>query len=790
MRKHRRFFRNSGAGQKAGHALLLAGLAVTAATWCNTVWSAIPAAAKADPRFALGYVVVTHYPGVRADGTGDATAGLQAAIEDAYDAGLAVLFAAGTYRISDTLKCYEWNMWDAKRGKARNPDRRNHILVGSTLGANRPLIKLARNAPRFGDPANPRPMLAYRVFSATSAQGTECVEPDDPLLGAPPNFKDQPNILFHSELRGIDFDCGGNPGAVGVAFRAAQVSSIEDVTVRATGASAGFRGIPGRNGGAANIAVEGGRYGIDLIDGGLAGTIAVGVHLTGQTEQAIRTCDFGVFTMVGFHIAKAAGPVAVVQDRMPYNPNAAGTLCLIDGEIELERGGVAFDNAKAAKSIYLRNVYVKGTRELVKSGEQPTVAGADGWSRIVEYAYTDPRTPPGDEPYANASRQNRMLNVRVFSVIDGEARREPEPVRAIEPNAAPPPADLVRRHVWTSLPSCEGQNNGTKVVTRPPYNAVANDDKDDRAAIQAAIDDAEAAGHGRVFLPAGTFEIGGTLTLRAKTKLFGVGRQATVIACHESWCPATGEPAMVRTVNDAEAQTTLAFLTLNARTIGGGTNALGAHACDRFNPVHWRAGRRSSIIAINVSKEWHRMAKEKYTANPHDYYKFTDHGGGRHYFLAPSWRWLGRNPDCRAVRIAGTREPLSIYGLNLEFTAGNEENRPRAEVEMTNAANVRIYSIKREMRSPTLVARDCRNIGVFGHGRMGRPFEGSGGQFQFYGNSTDLTIGFAVQDSAHRPPNGEPLLREHLAGGKPVELLCPDALSVYKRGELDDAAMW
>jgi len=197
------------------------------------------------------------------------------------------------------------------------------------------------------------------------------------------------------------------------------------------------------------------------------------------------------------------------------------------------------------------------------------------------------------------------------------------------------------------------------------------------------------------------------------------------------------------------------------------------------------------IAAINVTKQWSGMHWQKdQIANPHDYYKFTDHGGGRHYFLAPSWRWLGRNPDCRAVRITGTREPLSIYGLDLEFTGTNEKNMPRAEVEMSNARNVRIYSIKREMRSPTLVARDCRNIGIFGHGRMGYPFEGAGGQLQFLGRCTNLTIGLAIKDSATRPPNGEPLLREHLTGGKPVELLCPDALSVYKRGDLDDAAMW
>src|ERR1043165_3551044 len=80
--------------------------------------AAIPAAALADPRYGLGYLVVTNYPGVVADGTTDCTAGLQAALNDAYDAswnfqkygtnrGLAVFFPPGNYRITNTLTCDE-----------------------------------------------------------------------------------------------------------------------------------------------------------------------------------------------------------------------------------------------------------------------------------------------------------------------------------------------------------------------------------------------------------------------------------------------------------------------------------------------------------------------------------------------------------------------------------------------------------------------------------------------------------------------------------------------------------
>jgi hypothetical protein len=758
-----------------------AALMVVAAGLWQEPAVAVSDAARADPRYALGYVVVTHYPGVRADGTGDATAGIQAAIEDAYADGKAVLFPPGEYAVSDTLKCYEWNFWHAghpKGPQARNPDRRNHVLIGSTLGSRRPLIRLKADAPGFGDPSRPRPILAYRVFSAINAKGSKPVEPADPLLGTPPNFRDQPNVLFHSELRGIDVDCGGNRGAVGVAFRAAQDSSIENVKVIATGAEAGFRGIPGRNAGALHIEVEGGRYGLDLVDGGLAGTIAVGARFTNQTEEAVRNRDFCPLTVVGFHIVKERGPVTRLAET--YRSTAAGTLCLVDGIIELRGGGLAVDNASAGKTLYLRNVYVRNAAELVRSGTCPPIRGSGGWCRIREYACTDQHLPKGRPPYRAGDRQFRM-----WSLIDGNLSRDPEPLVSIENDAPPPPADLLRRHTWNERLSCEGRTDETCVATSARYGAVGDDGRDDRAAIQAAIDDAERAGHGRVFLPGGTYDIAGTLDLRRATRLFGVGRLISTIRVHESWLPTEGEPTIVRTVSDPNARTTLAFLTLEARTRGGGVNEAGAHTADRFNHLHWRAGRHSVVAAVNLTKEW---VGELY-ANPHDYVKVTEAGGGRFYFLAPSWRRFGHHPESRALRVVGTSEPLAIYGLNLEFVARAPRATPWSNVEMVDAANVRIYSVKREMPTPTLILRDCHNIALFGHGRQcSAPFRGSGGHLQIIGKSAGVTIAPVVFDTTHGA-SGEPTLGEKTDGQPRREVVYPEGLSVYKRGQLDDAAM-
>jgi hypothetical protein len=753
-------------------------LALLAVFLVSCLHAEIPKAAKDDPRFALGYVVVTHYPGVRADGKGDSTAGIQAAIRDAYENHLAVLFPAGTYTVGDTLKCYEWNFWDTKRKRAKNPDRRNHILVGSALGPNRPVIRLRPNTSAFADPEKPRPLLVYRVFSADTPEATEPIEPDEPLLGTPKNFHDQPNILFHSELRDIDLDCGGNPGAVGVAFRAAQESSIENVRIDATGATAGFRGIPGRNGGAANVEVVGGRYGIDLIDGGLAGTTAVGVRLINQTEQAIRNRDFCPFMLVGFEIVKPRGPVAqVVKDGWS---TADGTLCLVDGSVELTNGGLAFDNVSAAKTLYLRNVYVRGTTDLVRCSKQPVAKGSGTWSRIAEYAYTDQSLPKDRPPYTERDRR-----FRVYSLVDGHLSHDPEPIRTVETNSAPPPPDLVSRHLWTDLPSYEGENVPTCVVTHAPYGALPDDGKDDRAGIQAAIDAAEKAGHGRVFLPAGNYEIGGTLDLRANTKLFGAGRYVSEVRWHDSWQPTNGEPYMIRTVDDPKARTTVAFLSINTRSKGGGINAIGANAWDRFGHLDWRAGRHSLAVGIGLAQEW---VGQLY-ANPHDYVRITGSGGGKFYFLAPSWRWCGRHPDSRAVHVVGTTEPLSIYGLNLELVAKDAKSTPAANVEMVDAANVRIYGLKREMAPPTMILRNCHNIALFAHGRQGSPpFAGSGGLLQILGTSSDILIAPVLFDMIHGT-TGEATVREAITGQPVHQIIYPDCLSVYKRGQLDDRAM-
>ncbi|MFV2070716.1 MAG: hypothetical protein ACC645_27415, partial [Pirellulales bacterium] len=263
---------------------------------CATSWkasAAIPQAAKDDSRYKLGYLVVTYYPGVSNDGTGDSLAGHQEAVNDAFGNGLVALFPSGTYIISDTLRCRAFHPasgtnTDGSIKLGDNPFRTNaFILQGSGLGP-RPVIKLATTTVSdFGNTSVPRPLMLYRLYRSTEYPNQPQVDPPAATpLGAPSGYKVDSSSFFDSELRNLDLDCNGHPGAIGVAFPAAQGSLIANVRVEATNAFAGFYGLPGRNWGAVNIEVNGGLYGIrtgSATGSPTAGSTILGARLVGQT---------------------------------------------------------------------------------------------------------------------------------------------------------------------------------------------------------------------------------------------------------------------------------------------------------------------------------------------------------------------------------------------------------------------------------------------------------------------------------------------------------------------------
>ena len=682
--------------------------------------------------FQNGYLDVTLYDGwqghdVDPTGVKDSTVALQKALDDAHDYRLTAYFPAGTYLISDTLHF-------VKKYAGSLLHRYSTTLVGSTQGR-RPIIKLKNNASGFNDPNNIKPVLAVWRKRTPAAFGTPGNQLGDPEI------KGEGKTAWHAtgylqRIQGIEVHCGkGNAGAVGLLFRAAQDSHIEDVRVVATGAFAGFYGIPSRtSAGAANIEVEGGQYGIYLP--GDAGSVIVGALLRNQTVEAIHTEDFVPIAVVGFKIVKSRGPVVRIIN---YGADNVGTLSLVDGIVELTDGGEAFNN-EAGKNFYLRNVYVRGASTLVKVNHAtPLVTGQ--WARIVEYAYT-------------------QRNARSFNLID-ESKHQNE-TKTIVNQASPPPSDLIARHIWNRLPSFEE----TSVINAADFGATGNDVSDDTQAIQRAIDRA-ASTSGKVFLPKGEFLINQTLNLHSNTQFFGVARHLTWIRSAASWKPTQLTP-MIQTVNDPEAITYLGHLAIRYES--------GNDAHDWFNPVSWRAGRNSRVVGIYT---W--ASGVGGSTQPRVEFYISGHGGGHWYFMGRHQRKAHTHPLYRHVLIEGTHQPLWWYGMNLEKPTNSDFN-----AEIDNAANIRIFGVKVEGKERVMKVNNSTNVAVISGGAMRQPPSPlNGAHYDVTGSSQGILM--ANINPQNQPPGdaGDHTIRDVSGTG----IVYPGMVGLFKRGTIDDSVM-
>lgn len=789
---------------------VMVGIAMAAAMACAAM-AEIPETAKQDPRFKLGYLVVTAYPGVSNDGSVDSTAGIQQAIEDARQNEMTVLIPAGEYLVSDTLRCFNWQVWNADKAVTAEKTKQatagyntgHHVIFGEEKDGKRPLIRLSEKAKGFDDPEKTKPIIAFRMIRATEATSTEPVDLAHPL-DTPKGFENAPAIVFGEKLANVDFDCGGNAGAVAIHMPVAQDSTILNVRINAEGAYAGFDGLPGRNSVTGNVEVVGGRIGI-INSGSIAGSVIVGARLINQTENAITHTDFSPLVMTGFHIESKGHPALTVLER---GPTANGAMSLIDGTIEVADGSVAFDNS-VGKTVYLRNVYVKGVENILQSGAQEPVAAKDGWNCIDEYVYCDQKPLDDDPPY-----EVKDTVFRVYNVIDGKQSQDPQPIMKVSQKE--PSADLIAQHLWKELPIYTGQNDGTIVATEQPYGATPDNESDDAEAIQKAIDAAAEAGHGRVFLPKGEYLIGKTIELKANTIFMGAGWHKTHILAHPDWIPAKGEqPAMIQTVDDANATTVMSMMMISAPAdkfefdqeafIKGLT-------ADQLPPRHhitmidWRAGKNSMSIGIVRNRRGAATHQRLFATSAQ---KFSGHGGGKHYSI--HIRPPSAFPIYRPVLIDGTSEPLAIYGLNSEspYTPGRNESfgmsndewldryALQANTEIKNAANVRIYGVKREGASPSFIVRDSQNVAIYSSGAMRNPIHpGLGGYIQFLGNNKDVMAAVAlVQAVKSFGPDGtdgpraerqQPLLRVERPGEETIEIEWPESIAIFKQGDIDD----
>lgn len=629
---------------------------------------------------ALGFVDVTVAP-FSADPRGerDSTEALQKAIVFARDHQMVCFFPPGQYKISDTLTCEQYR---PLRPDGRRKGTRDYpcVLVGSRRGTTRPRIFLAPHSTGFSDPEKPKYVIHFWALGT----GTEA--PIDQL---------QPNISMNQMFVGIDVIIGpGNPGAVGIRHRAAQGSGVQDCTIDATYGYCGLEGGAGSGGSHANVTVIGGRIGMDMRQTQPTPTLT-GCTLIGQTEIALISSSRQALCAVGLRVeTKTSGPAIITKKLWGAHH---GQLCLIDSEIIFRIPGKN-TAIEAESSLYVNNLYVRGARTLVRQPGKPALRTEEvGWVHMKEYA------GGVTEHFRARKYDNRTFTYPAPIFVDGKSLDVPYLAEVVAGGL--PPTNLQSRHLWGEpFPSWESR--GAVNVKNKPYGAAGDGVTDDAEAIQRAIDDYEI-----VFLPKGQYAVSKIIRLRPKTKMIGAHRCFTWLVPLDrdggDFHDPTRPQPVVRTANDEQAETVLAFLGI--RTL---RNSSAAYC------LRWQAGRRSIFRDTNIVFSFRAPAQgparslvpsEASRLYNHPVVRIDGRGGGRWYnFHQESSRGHGR--DYRHLLIDGTTEPLHMYQCNPEHA------RSDANMEIRGARHVSLYGVKGEYNQPIIWIRDCDHVRIFGYG--------------------------------------------------------------------------
>jgi hypothetical protein len=330
--------------------------------------------------------------------------------------------------------------------------------------------------------------------------------------------------------------------------------------------------------------------------------------------------------------------------------------------------------------VVLNNVWFDRAEVVARIADHPPVVGnAAGWTHVARYVAGG--SVKAQDFLGGQPRRDGLW-------IDGQ--EQAEPLLQSGPAAAPP-EDLLPHHRSPRQPGWFA--SGTANVREAPWNAAGDGRQDDTAAIQTAIDTND-----RVFLPKGIYRISRPLRLRAGTTLFGVTNLISALTPLPG-APAFADPGhpqpLVETVDDPQARTLLEMLKLELPVLNPSVYAL-----------RWRAGRNSVVRNVYpIRTAWHPNAPV--IGQP--MVVIEGSGGGR-WYTQTLLGWWSQGPDYRHLLIRGTREPLRFYHLQPQHA------RSEVMIELQNAENVDIYSMKAEGSYTVVAMQDSRRVRLFGYG--------------------------------------------------------------------------
>ncbi len=647
----------------------------------------------------------------KSDGSTDCTQTIQKTMDKAYKDNLITYFPPGTYKISSTLVALK------DRGKK---NQINYQLVGSTAGTELPTIVLAPNSFNDGNGANDsRAENKKAMIHMWACTGTR--ENQEGPDGCTPPYNQQLNdvnltdggggVLYAAVLRNLKFVIGNsNPDAIGVRISGNQHNEVSNIEIVATGAFAGYWGTVGTNAFVQDLSVTGGKYGAYNSTGSWGAY--TNVTLIDQEILAFTSPQGPPVSMSGFHIIKESAPAVGEVEGIGYstnNTNHVGSFSLNDGTIEFRsnNSNQAAIRTPLDKQIAAVNVYVKNASKLVVAGSKTYEGNGNGWSKIGIFANTMPdigyKLVDGVE-----TRNEDYVAANTFQTTNVS----PPNAYQLKMNHGIPDSLLPSPDVLIDLaknPTSGVVNVATEGIT--PLTNVTNNSPDYANQISALINRSDIH---TLFFPKGKYPIKSTLTLQRHTKMMGIQPALSILQTHPQWQP-SAITDMVKTVNDAQGETVVAFMQL--LTDQSKTN-------NKFNNLHWMVGKKSVIYATrktgnypaaDASNNGCRNGPGWGTNNSWLWY--SGNGGGRMWGADASSsncpRW---SKEHRAILVDGTTQPLIMYGLNPEDGHGEQDSeREGFMTEIRNAKNVSVRSHKSE-NANSLLVRNSENIFILNPG--------------------------------------------------------------------------
>ena len=599
------------------------------------------------------FKVMQNLTAAEMDGSTDVTTKLQNAVNASRDARQTLFIPSGTYKISAQIAC----IMTHEAGSHSNSPNMAVNIVGSAI--NHPTIVLADNTPAFSG-ASPKAIFHYKA---------------DPSLPNP--FNDNKpydsSWIMEGGIRGIDIDLGnGNAQAVGIFWSSAQHCYLEDININARDGFAGLTGIGGANVLLANTTVTGGTHGLYLpefnegitfgMENAPQNTIT-GCTFTGQADAPISIWGWGGITIVGTKIVTNS---EIAIDLRCDNTVYVFPFSLIDSSIEFtnpQTSNSAIKNQDQG-TVTLRGVYTLGAGKISDNNDDENLLPAgelSEWTRTKRYNYVAKaeKTTYGGPSYLT-NHYDAMTGVQSNIAIS-----EQEVV-------ATPPINLTSQHIWSTTPSFEDAD---------AFLVTTADE------IQPAID----AGK-KVCLAKGVYSLSSPITLKSNTILFGCPGIGTAGAILEyGWVP-SAQTWLINTENSAAATTYLMDITTDSEN------------ADHLGSLHWQAGKNSIIRNVWFDKSWDEHEKDLVR------FYFSGNGGGRVFNYQDE---KGGNPSSsayRKVKISGTSQQLTFYGLNLERGGNQYEESTFPMLEIEAASNIRIFGAKTETSQPYASIHNGVNI--------------------------------------------------------------------------------